>query len=66
MAGDGFAGGGAVLGGQNLFDVGDGIAAASDVQKGAYDGTDHIAEEAVGGNRKYQVIRPFDFAQGDR
>ena len=48
MTRDGFAGGGAVLGGQNFFDVGDGIAAAADVQKGAYDGTDHIAEEAVG------------------
>ncbi len=37
--------------------MGYGISAPADVKKGAHDGPYHIAQEAVGRNRKYQIIR---------
>lgn len=66
VAGDGFAGGAAVPAGQDFLYVGYRIAAAADVQQGAYDGPDHVPEEAVCGDGEDQVPGPFGFAQGDR
>lgn len=47
------------MGCQNFLHVGDGISAAADVQKGAYDGTDHVAEKTIGRNCKNQIISWF-------